>query len=138
MSSQLNTDSWLSEINVTPFVDVLLVLLVIFMVTAPVMTRSVGVNLPKEKVNKASSKESIDLTKTLVIGLTKKGDVIFEKKQFDIEQFFIRFGDLMKNRNIIKVYIQADKTVTYQNLLQLMVFLKNSGHENIGLVFEET
>jgi len=137
MASQINTDSWLSEINVTPFVDVLLVLLVIFMVTAPIMTRSVGVNLPKEKVNKASSKEQIDPKKTLIIGLTRKGQVIYEKKQFQIKQFFNRFGDLVKNRKITKVYIQADKTVTYENLLQLMVFLKNKGHENIGLVFEE-
>lgn len=137
MASQLNTDSWLAEINITPFVDVLLVLLVIFMVTAPVMTRSVGVNLPKEKVNKTSTKEKIDLQKTLVVGLTKKGQVIYEKKQFEINQFFSRFSELIKNRKISKVYIQADKTVTYENLLQLMIFLKNNGHENIGLVFED-
>lgn len=137
MASQINTDAWLSEINVTPFVDVLLVLLIIFMITAPVMTRSVGVNLPKEKLTKEETKQSVDVKTTAVIGINKSGYILYNKKEFDINLFFSKFNELVDSEKISKIYIQADKTVTYENLLKLMVFLKNRGHENIGLVFEE-
>jgi len=137
MNNPENNSSWLSEINVTPFVDVLLVLLIIFMVTAPMMTRSVGVNLPKEELAKTKSQEKITLKKSLILGLTSKGQVIYQKKQYQTNQFFQRFKALTKGKEITRVFIQADKSVSYQNLLHLMVFLKNQGYENIGLVFEE-
>ena len=137
MNNPENNSSWLSEINVTPFVDVLLVLLIIFMVTAPMMTRSVGVNLPKEELVKTKSQEKITLKKSLILGLTSKGQVIYQKKQYQTKQFFQRFKALTKGKEITRIFIQADKTVSYQNLLHLMVFLKNQGYENIGLVFEE-
>ena len=137
MNNPENNSSWLSEINVTPFVDVLLVLLIIFMVTAPMMTRSVGVNLPKEELVKTKSQEKITLKKSLILGLTSKGQVIYQKKQYQTNQFFQRFKALTKGKEITRVFIQADKSVSYQNLLHLMVFLKNQGYENIGLVFEE-
>ena len=132
-----SNSSWLSEINVTPFVDVLLVLLIIFMVAAPMMTRSVGVNLPKEELAKKKSQEKITVKKSLILGLTSKGQVIYRKKQYQTNQFFQQFKALTKGKEITRVFIQADKSVSYQNLLHLMVFLKNQGYENIGLVFEE-
>lgn len=130
-------DSFLTEINVTPFVDVLLVLLIIFMITAPVMTRSVGVDLPKTKLLNESGEEKASVTTTAVIGLDKDNQIIFERKQYSAEFFFTQFNQLVKDKDIIKVYIQADKNTSYDNLLQLMVFLKNQGHENIGLVFDQ-
>lgn len=138
MDNPQNNESWLAEINVTPFVDVLLVLLIVFMVTAPIMTRSVGVNLPKEKLVKAKSNEKTSFESIMILGLNKKGQVIYQKKQFKIEYFFMRFKELVEDREIAKVFIQADRNVAYESLLHLMVFLKNQGYENIGLVFEET
>ncbi len=137
MQTSDNNDSWLSEINVTPFVDILLVLLIIFMVTAPIMTRSVGVNLPKEKLVKAGSHEKLDFDKILVLGLTNKGQIIYKKKKFKLSHFIESFRDLTRKLDITKVFIQADKTVSYENLLHLMVFLNNQGHGNIGLVFDK-
>ena len=137
MQAESNQDSFLTEINVTPFVDVLLVLLIIFMVTAPVMTRSVGVDLPKTKLINESRKKSEKASETSVIGLNKDNQIIFERKQYSADHFFKRYPELIDGKSIIKVYIQADKTTSYDNLLQLMVFLKNQGHENIGLVFDQ-
>ncbi len=137
MEVRQNDDSFLTEINVTPFVDVLLVLLIIFMITAPAMTRSVGVDLPKTKLENESGKEKNSISKTVVVGLDKNNKVIFDRKQYSVERFHERYADLIKGRTIEKVYIQADKTTSYDNLLQLMVFLKNQGHENIGLVFDQ-
>jgi biopolymer transport protein TolR len=137
MEVRQDNDSFLTEINVTPFVDVLLVMLVIFMITAPAMTRSVGVDLPKTKLQNETGKEKSSPSETSVIGLDKKNQIIFEKKQYSVERFHERYPELIKGRLINKVYIQADKTTSYDNLLQLMVFLKNQGHENIGLVFDQ-
>lgn len=131
------SSSYLTEINVTPFVDVLLVLLIIFMITAPVMTRSVGVDLPRTKLINENSKSKVNTTETAVVGLDKDNNIIFEKKQYAADYFFTRYADLFEGRNITKVYIQADKSTSYDNLLQLMVYLKNQGHENIGLVFDQ-
>ena len=137
MEVRRKDDSFLTEINVTPFVDVLLVLLVIFMITAPAMTRSVGVDLPKTRLENEESREKTKQSQTAVIGLNKKNQIIFERKQYSLERFSERYADLINGRSIEKVYIQADKTTSYDNLLQLMVFLKNQGHENIGLVFDQ-
>lgn len=139
MGGSSDNSSIITEINVTPFVDVLLVLLVIFMITAPSMTRSVGVNLPQDKLLKDKSPvEKSSLNTSLVLGLSDKGKVIYKKKKLKIAHFFNRFEKLVKNRDQIeKVFIQADRSVSYENLLKLMVFLKNKGHENVGLVFEQ-
>ena len=137
MENHKDRESYLTEINVTPFVDVLLVLLIIFMITAPAMTRSVGVDLPKTKLLEDNGKEKVKQHETVVIGLDKNNNIIFERKQFNYDHFFTRFADLTKGRTITKVYIQADKDTSYDNLLRLMVFLKNQGHENIGLVFDQ-
>ncbi len=137
MAIKTDNDSFLTEINVTPFVDVLLVLLIIFMITAPVMTRSVGVNLPKTKLLNEEEKEKVRQSESVVIGLDKDNQIIFEKKQYTVGRFFEIYKNLVKGRSIEKAYIQADKTTSYDNVLQLMVFLKNQGHENIGLVFDQ-
>ena len=137
MAIKTDNDSFLTEINVTPFVDVLLVLLIIFMITAPVMTRSVGVDLPRTKLENEEEKEKVSQSKSVVIGLDKENRIIFEKKQYTVERFMEIYKALIKGRSIDKAYIQADKTTAYDNVLQLMVFLKNQGHENIGLVFDQ-
>lgn len=137
MENGKEQESYLTEINVTPFVDVLLVLLIIFMITAPAMTRSVGVNLPKTRLINQTETESAKPSVSVVIGLDKQNKIIYERKLFEYDHFFTRFTDLTKGRTIEKVYIQADKATSYDHLLRLMVFLKNQGHENIGLVFDQ-
>ena len=128
--------SLVSEINVTPFVDILLVLLIIFLVTAPSMTRSVGVELPKERLN-APPPPTQQEVEFLVIGLAKDDKVLFEKKSYGSDAFYTQFPQLVGSRVPDKIFIQSDRTVQYERLLHLMVFLKNLGHENVGLVFEE-
>ncbi len=127
----------ISDINVTPFVDILLVLLIIFMICAPAMTRSVGVSLPKSKLINGTAEQAAALSKSIVIGLNEESRVIFQSKRFTLDHFFERYQELIAGKEIDKVYIQADKTVPYNELLHLMVFLKNQGHENIGLVFDQ-
>lgn len=136
MAMRSHDEGVINDINITPFVDVLLVLLIIFMVAAPAMTRSVGVELPKEQATEEKKSDKKDEI-PVVIGLDKTGKIIFQKKSFELQHFFDRFSDLTQDLKIEKIFIQADKSAKYENLLKLMVFLKNKGHGNLGFVFEQ-
>ena len=88
-----------SEINITPLVDTLLVLLIIFMVTAPAMTRSVGIELPKPKHGAAAERVSQEKKNFAVIGINTKKQFIFEKKAYSPKDFFQNFRCLLKVLN---------------------------------------
>lgn len=127
-----------SEINLTPLIDTLLVLLIVFMVTAPAISRTVGVQLPKAKSSTAprtpSPAAELDF---LTVGLKPDGGVIVETQEYSLDEFFEQFPTHSKDRELEKIFLQADRTVQYAQLVKVMVYLRDQGHENIGLVFEE-
>ena len=120
----------LSEINVTPFVDVMLVLLVIFMVTTPMMQSGIGVNLPTAETDNAPAEEGLRLTIT--------------------PDQYIRIGDSVVNVNLLEnrirnyfagktkkvVFIQADKDLSYGYIMEIMDLVKKAGVEIVGLMTE--
>ncbi|MBF0327964.1 MAG: ExbD/TolR family protein [Nitrospirae bacterium] len=118
----------LSEINVTPFVDVMLVLLIIFMVTAPLLQQGIDVNLPQAKGKELPPEERL----TIVI---KKGGIIF------LNDNPISKPDLMKKLSAIgknnpNVYLKADRDVSYGIVAELMGDIKEAGIEKLGMVTE--
>ena len=127
-----------SEINLTPLIDTLLVLLIVFMVTAPAISRTVGVRLPKAKSSTAprvpSPSAEIDF---LTVGLKPAGGVVVGTQEYSLDEFFEQFPGHVKDRELEKIFLQADRTVQYAQLVKVMVYLRDQGHENIGLVFEE-
>lgn len=120
----------LSEINVTPFVDVMLVLLIIFMVTAPMMQSGIGVNLPQAETESAPAEEGLTLTITKDRYIHIQDSVI---NQFLLEQklkeYF--FG---KDKKI--VFIRADESLTYGFVIRILDIVKKAGVEIVGLVVE--
>ena len=126
-----------SEINITPLVDTLLVLLIIFMVTAPAMTRTIGINLPSADGARAEKMEVDEEKEFLVVGISVDDQIVFEEKNYSQSDFMNQFSTLVAGMEPEKVFIQADKNVAYDRLIQVMVFLQNQGHEKIGLVFED-
>ena len=126
-----------SEINITPLVDTLLVLLIIFMVTAPAMTRTIGIDLPSADGARAEKMEVDEEKEFLVVGISVDDQIVFEEKNFSQSDFMNQFSTLVAGMEPEKVFIQADKNVAYDRLVQVMVFLQNQGHEKIGLVFED-
>ena len=126
-----------SEINITPLVDTLLVLLIIFMVTAPAMTRTIGIDLPSADGARAEKMELDEEKKFLVVGISVDDQIVFEEKNYSQSDFMNQFSTLVAGMEPEKVFIQADKNVAYDRLVQVMVFLQNQGHEKIGLVFED-
>ncbi len=126
-----------SEINITPLVDTLLVLLIIFMVTAPAMTRTIGIDLPSADGARAEKVEVDEEKEFLVVGISVDDQIVFEEKNYSQSDFMNQFSTLVAGMEPEKVFIQADKNVAYDRLVQVMVFLQNQGHEKIGLVFED-
>ena len=126
-----------SEINITPLVDTLLVLLIIFMVTAPAMTRTIGIDLPSADGARAEKMEVDEEKEFLVVGISVDDQIVFEEKNYSQSDFMNQFSTLVAGMEPEKVFIQADKNVAYDRLVQVMVFLQNLGHEKIGLVFED-
>ena len=126
-----------SEINIPPLVDTLLVLLIIFMVTAPAMTRTIGIDLPSADGARAEKMEVDEEKEFLVVGISVDDQIVFEEKNYSQTDFMNQFPSLVAEMEPEKVFIQAYKNVAYDRLVQVMVFLQNQGHEKIGLVFED-
>ena len=128
-----------SEININPLVDTLLVLLIIFMVTAPAMTRSVGIDLPTPKQGPKAQAENKPQEKPnfVVVGLNKEENYVFEEIEYAQEDFFEKFPGLIEGIEPEKIFLHIDKKVFYEQIIELMTFLQNQGHNKIGLVFQE-
>jgi len=118
----------LSEINVTPFVDVMLVLLVIFMVTAPLLQQGIDVNLPKAKGKEMPSEERITL-------IVKKGSIIYMN---DNPVSLTEMGKKLKalSSSNPNVFLKADKDVPYGFVVEVMGEIKEAGIEKLGMITE--
>ena len=127
----------LSEINVTPFVDVMLVLLVIFMVTAPILYQGVNVNLPKTD---SRPMPSIERDKKVVVTLNKEGELFIEDTQYNISELKVQVRNLVaskgKDLKEEQVFLRADSSVDYGAVLTVMNEIKKAGIERLGLITE--
>lgn len=120
----------MSEINVTPFVDVMLVLLIIFMVAAPLLTVGVPVELPKT----AAGALAVDQEEPLTITLTANGSVQIQTTEVARETLVARLRGIAAERSSDKVFLRADGAVPYAEVMQIMGALNAGGFANIGLV----
>jgi biopolymer transport protein TolR len=120
----------MSEINVTPFVDVMLVLLIIFMVAAPLMTVGVPVELPKTAANSLPGEQEEPLT----ITLTANGVVSIQTTEVDRADLINRLRAIAAERDSSRVFLRADGAVPYADVVQIMGALNKGGFDNIGLV----
>ncbi|MHB8095718.1 MAG: ExbD/TolR family protein [Candidatus Aminicenantales bacterium] len=120
----------LSEINVTPFVDVMLVLLIIFMVTAPMMQSGIGVNLPRAETESAPAEEGLTVTVTRDKYIHMNGSVI------NINLLERRLQEYFSGKTKKILYIKADESLSYGTIVGIMDIAKKAGIETIGLVTE--
>ena len=121
----------MSEINVTPFVDVMLVLLIIFMVTAPLLTVGVQVDLPE------SSADSLpDDQEPLTITINSKGEVFIQESKVVYKKIIPKLLAISKNRTDTRIYVRGDKTINYGRVLEIMGMLSGSGFTKVALISE--
>ncbi|WP_417261967.1 protein TolR [Celeribacter sp.] len=123
----------MSEINVTPFVDVMLVLLIIFMVAAPMMTVGVPVELPETAATALPQEEQEPLT----ITLTADGQVLLMENETPENDLVTKLQAIAAERNDDKVFLRADGSVPYERVAQVMGALNAGGFRSIGLVTEQ-
>jgi biopolymer transport protein TolR len=125
-SSQL-----MSDINVTPLVDVMLVLLIIFMVTAPMMMQGVDVSLPEATAEPLESEKE-----HLIITIDTKNQVFINDFQVSVEGLGEKLKKILEGRSDREVFLKADKDISYGTVVQVMAEVKGAGVEKLGMVTE--
>jgi len=120
----------MSEINITPMVDVMLVLLIIFMVAAPLLTVGVPVELPKTAANALPAVEEEPLTITLAVD----GRVMLQKTEISLDDLIPKLRAIAVERSDNKVFLRADGAIPYEAVVQVMGALNAGGFNDIGLV----
>ncbi len=121
----------ISSINVTPFVDVMLVLLVIFLVTAPMMESGIDVNLPKVESGPITAAE-----KPLVLTIDKKGVIRINKQRMALAGLDKKLKAILKRRTDRVVYIKADESVSYGRVAKTLAAIRKSGVSKIAMITE--
>lgn len=138
--SRIQRKRLVSDINVVPYIDVMLVLLVVFMVTAPLLTEGIYVDLPEaggEEVSNTQEKER------LVVSIDNKGDVYIsangsQSQQVDNKTLRRQVIQQLRKNSRTEVYVKGDKSVLYEKVVQVMSLLQESGVPNIGLITQAT
>jgi biopolymer transport protein TolR len=121
----------ISDINVTPLVDVMLVLLIIFMVTAPMMIHGVKVNLPVTESKSIKSKED-----PLILSITKKRLIFIENYNVTLDALKGKLKKIVANRAGKEILLQADKDVPYGFVMKVMSQVKEAGISKVGMITE--
>ncbi len=120
----------MADINVTNLVDVVLVLLIVFMISAPMMQAGIEIDLPK------ASESPRDVSAGIVISIDKKQQIYIDQYKIPMEQFESRLKTIREVKKFRPIFIRADRSVPYGTVIELMAKIKKMGIENVGLVTE--
>ena len=119
----------MSEINVTPFVDVLLVFLIVFMVTAPLLTVGIKVDLPKVKATALTDiKDPIEITVKL------DGEIYIGESKVEVENLIPRLNAITEQNTEARIYIRGDRVVAYGRIMEIMSIINSAGYIKVALI----
>ena len=130
--SKRGSNSLMSEINVTPFVDVMLVLLIIFMVAAPLLTVGVEIELPKTSARALPTEKEQPLT----LSLTKDKELYLQDTKIEFSDLIPKLKQIAEQRDDNRIFIRADGSNNYSTIMEIMGALNSSNFSNISLVTE--
>jgi len=122
-----------NEINVTPLVDVMLVLLIIFMVTAPMMTAGVQVDLPSSKATPISGQDE-----PVSVSIATDGKVYIQKTEVQMEELRDKLSAITKEKKDTRIFVRGDKTIDYGRIMQVVGEINAAGYGKVALVTEVT
>ena len=126
-----NNKKFMSDINVTPLVDVMLVLLIIFMVTAPMMMQGVEVSLPKTETRHIKTKDE-----PLILTVNKKKEIFLERHRIKLENLEKKIVKIFENRRDKEILLRADKDVPYGYVIKVVARVKRAGIDKLGMITE--
>ncbi len=121
----------ISEINVTPFVDVMLVLLIVFMITAPLLTVGVPIELPKTEAKSIAESEE-----PLVITVNAEGLVFIQDTEVEIENLVARLKAITESKADTRIYVRGDKNVKYGRVMEVMGTINVAGFTRVAMITE--
>lgn len=121
----------MSEINVTPFVDVMLVLLIVFMVTAPLLTVGVPVDLPQTNAQSITTPEE-----PLVISVDAEGRIYVQESQVTSEELVPRLRAITGEKSDTRIYVRGDRNIQYGVVMQVMGLINQAGYTHVALLAE--
>ena len=119
----------ISEINVTPFVDVMLVLLIIFMVAAPLLTVCVPIDLPETRANAMNPE-----TQPITISVNENGQIYLQETEIPLDEVVAKLNAIATTGYEERIYVRGDKTTNYGTVMQVMARIQAAGYTRIGLV----
>jgi biopolymer transport protein TolR len=119
----------ISEINVTPFVDVMLVLLIIFMVAAPLLTVGVPIDLPETRANAMNPE-----TQPITISVNENGQIYLQETEIPLDEVVAKLSAIATTGYEERIYVRGDKTTNYGMVMQVMARIQAAGYTKIGLV----
>ena len=126
-----NSNKPMAEINVTPLVDVMLVLLIIFMVTAPMLSMGIDVNLPRVKSN------SVDVAEEkLVLTISETKEIYLNKTIMPLGELNAKLEAIFANRIDREIFLRADKNVPYGFVVEVMAEVRKAGVDKLGMITE--
>ena len=131
MVSVGNEKKFMSDINVTPLVDVMLVLLIIFMVTAPMMMQGVEVNLPQTTAKSIKTRED-----PLILTINKKREIYLEDRQIRLKNLENKVKTIFKYRRNKELLLRADREVPYGFVIKVISGVKRAGIDKLGMITE--
>lgn len=123
----------MSDINVTPFVDVMLVLLIIFMVTAPLLTVGVQVDLPKTKAKAVQGADE-----PLAVSIDKNGAIFVQDTAMDLAAVVPRLQAISENNPKVRIFVRGDASVGYGRVMEVMGVLNAAGFSRVALITEQS
>jgi len=127
-NSSGNRKNFMSDINVTPFVDVMLVLLIIFMVTAPMMMQGVDVNLPQTTTKNIKTRED-----PLILTVNKQREILLESHKVTLEDLETKVKAIFRYRREKEVLLRADRDVPYGYVIKVIAGIKRAGIDKLGM-----
>jgi biopolymer transport protein TolR len=119
----------ISEINVTPLVDVMLVLLIIFMVAAPMLTVGVPIDLPETQAKAMNSD-----TQPITVSVDQEGKIFLQETEIPLEEIVAKLQAISKTGYEERIYVRGDKTADYGTVMKVMARISSAGYRNLGLV----
>jgi biopolymer transport protein TolR len=119
----------MSEINVTPFVDVMLVLLIIFMVAAPLLTVGVPIDLPETQAKALNSE-----TQPITVSINEAGQVFLQETEIPIDEVVPKLQAIATTGYDERIYVRGDRTADYGTVMRVMARISAAGYRNLGLV----
>ncbi|GMR19649.1 MAG: protein TolR [Gammaproteobacteria bacterium] len=122
----------MSDINVVPYIDVMLVLLVIFMITAPLLTQGVKIELPQAASKPINSKDN----ETLVVTVSRSGRLYLDDRKISRKHLKTKISKILKIRPQTPVLVRGDRRVAYGKVIKVMTLLQDAGAPSIGLITE--